>query len=447
MEGRLNPSFFGEGYQSLLKTLSSIPHIRKLGDLISDGAFGVLPPGNSYVEDGGIRFLRATELQNDNRIDWNACLRAPIEFARHERAQLKIGDVLIAVKGATIASEKSVCTVDLLDEQTIINGSIFRFQPTAETTSAFLREVLSSNFIKQQMKASLILNNAVDYLSRTSLDSLAFPLPAIRTQRLLVEEMETARAARKQKLAEADALLASVDDFVLRQLGLTAPKEEKRLSFAVRRCDVVRNDTCNPDYYHSERMASLRGIQSNKQLRCSSLEEITDFIREAVDIDDSSGYIGLASVQSNTGELVEIPKQDIEGKCFVFCENDVLFARLRPYLNKIWRAEFQGFCSTEFHVIRVKLGQQVLPDYLASILRSSLILAQTKHMMTGNTHPRLANEAVVNLVIPIPDENIQQTIAAEIARRREQARSLREQANTEWETAKAHFEAQLLGEA
>ena len=43
-------------------------------------------------------------------------------------------------------------------------------------------------------------------------------------------------------------------------------------------------------------------------------------------------------------------------------------------------------------------------------------------MMTGNTHPRLANEDVVNLVVPVPEPKVQEKIAAEVARRRDEAR-------------------------
>ena len=66
-------------------------------------------------------------------------------------------------------------------------------------------------------------------------------------------------------------------------------------------------------------------------------------------------------------------------------------------------------------------------------------------MMTGNTHPRLANDDVVNLIIPIPDIDTQSTIAAEVHRRRDQARMLRSQAETEWTQAKRWFEDQLQG--
>ena len=80
-------------------------------------------------------------------------------------------------------------------------------------------------------------------------------------------------------------------------------------------------------------------------------------------------------------------------------------------------------------------------------MRSRLILAQTIHMMSGNTHPRLANDDVTNLIIPIPALEIQQQISEEVQNRREEARRLRSQAETGWQEAKRWFEEQLLGSA
>ena len=93
-----------------------------------------------------------------------------------------------------------------------------------------------------------------------------------------------------------------------------------------------------------------------------------------------------------------------------FQTDDVLFARLRPYLNKVYCAEMSGCCSTEFHVLQVIDCEALLPEYLT--------LAQTTHMMTGNTHPRLTNDDVANLTVPIPPPGVQQPIATEIQYRR-----------------------------
>ena len=66
-------------------------------------------------------------------------------------------------------------------------------------------------------------------------------------------------------------------------------------------------------------------------------------------------------------------------------------------------------------------------------------------MATGNTHPRLTNEDVANLAIPVPAPAVQERITAEVARRRQQVRRLRAEAEAGWQAAKQWFEEQLLG--
>ena len=138
---------------------------------------------------------------------------------------------------------------------------------------------------------------------------------------------------------------------------------------------------------------------------------MVDFIRNQLKT-PGENYLGLAQVQSHTGELTDAT-DTATGTCYTYQTDEVLFARLRPYLNKVYRAEMDGCCSTEFHVLRVKNREKLLPEYLAAILRSRPVLAQTIHMMAGNTHPRLTDDDVEKLRIPIPIMEVQETIAAE----------------------------------
>jgi len=328
----------------------------------------------------------------------------------------------------------------------------------ASTGFVILREFRTGG-IERDYLLNVLLSQLVlrQFLQRSSggnypaitpdqLDKVLIPILPLHVQRALVAEMQAARETRKQKLAQADALLAGLDAYLLAQLGIAPPQEDKRQVFAVRLGDVRGTSRLNSDYFHPERVIAIRAMQEKKGgLRAERLTDIADFVRDLATVTAEEKYIGLASVQSNTGELIESVEEEAEGACLRYVENDVLFARLRPYLNKVHRAEKDGTCSTEFHVIRIRNDGNVLPDYLATILRSSLILVQTRHMMTGNTHPRLTNDDVVNLVIPIPDLRVQQTITAEVNRRREQARQLRAQAAAEWDAAKARFEEKLLG--
>lgn len=252
-------------------------------------------------------------------------------------------------------------------------------------------------------------------------------------------------------LATADALLADLDGFVLHQLGLTLPPPSAhRTTFAVRRADAIASRKLYPDYFHPERLGAIRAIAKVYEGdRCATLLSLADFRRDQRRVRPGDDYLGLANVQSNTGERVESSEEDGAGSIFEYGEHDVLFARLRPYLNKVYRAERSGVCSPEFHVMRVRRGEDgkphVIPDYLAAVLRSAVVLAQTRHMMTGNTHPRLANEDVVNLVVPVPGRDAQEKIAAEVAHRHIKARRLRAEADVLWRQAKANFESALLG--
>ena len=152
----------------------------------------------------------------------------------------------------------------------------------------------------------------------------------------------------------------------------------------------------------------------------------------------------MASIQSNTGERVEL-EELVTGNAFKYNVRDVLYCRLRPYLNKVYLAETSGVCSTEFHVMKPQ-DDSILPEYLAIIMRSKLTLLQTKHMMTGNTHPRISDKDVKALVIPVPSKKVQQKIVDEYKICTSRARQLRQEAEKEWQDAREQFEKELLGE-
>ena len=225
---------------------------------------------------------------------------------------------------------------------------------------------------------------------------LRLPLPPISEQEKLVTTMDTARAERKAKLAKADVLLAGVDDFVLDALDIKPPPEDFRRVFAVNSARIREDGSLNSDYYHPERMLTLRALETaSNDLRIAPLEDVVNFKRNQIKT-PGENYLGLVNIQSHTGEITD-SVDTAKGVCFTHETGDVLFARLRPYLNKVHRAETDGCCSTEFHVLRVKDPESLSADYLAAVLRSRLVLAQTVHMITGNTHPRLTNHDVANL--------------------------------------------------
>ncbi len=260
--------------------------------------------------------------------------------------------------------------------------------------------------------------------------------------------MDAARAERKAKLTQADALLSGIDDFLLNALGITPLPSDSRRAFAVSLAEAraPNQKRLNPDYYHPERIGALRTLNAaSHNLKVAHLSEVAGFVRNKIPA-PSENYLSLAHIESHTGELADAT-DTASGGCFTFQTDDVLFARLRPYLNKVYHAEMNGCCSLEFRVLRVRDRDALLPEYLAAVIRSRLTLSQTIHMMAGNTHPSLPNDDVADLAIPIPAVEVQETIVAEIRRRRAQARRLRAEAEAVWQSAKRRFEERLLGAA
>ena len=64
-------------------------------------------------------------------------------------------------------------------------------------------------------------------------------------------------------------------------------------------------------------------------------------------------FVGLEHVERDTGRLLgQARASEMKSAVTVFHPGDVLYARLRPYLNKVAVPDFSGCASAEFLVFR-----------------------------------------------------------------------------------------------
>ncbi|MYA99517.1 hypothetical protein F4X90_07550, partial [Candidatus Poribacteria bacterium] len=139
------------------------------------------------------------------------------------------------------------------------------------------------------------------------------------------------------------------------------------------------------------------------------MKDAIKFRREIVNNFSELPYVGMENIQSNTGFYVHLTKEKgTFNSALKFEVGDVLFPKLRPYLNKVHLAQFKGVCSTEFHVLK---GIDLNNLYLFTFLSSKLVLNQTTCLMTGNTLPRLQTQEIERLPILLPPPEIQNNIA------------------------------------
>jgi type I restriction enzyme S subunit len=64
-------------------------------------------------------------------------------------------------------------------------------------------------------------------------------------------------------------------------------------------------------------------------------------------------YVGLEHIESQSMKLIGNGfASEIRSSAVRFSKGDVLYGKMRPYLNKVWVAEFDGLCSAEFLVFQ-----------------------------------------------------------------------------------------------
>ena len=116
----------------------------------------------------------------------------------------------------------------------------------------------------------------------------------------------------------------------------------------------------------------------------------------------------MENIESGTGCYIPSNEEkESFGSAVLFDKGEVLFPKLRPYLNKVHLAEFKGVCSTEFYSLTAK---ECSNKYLFIFLNSQLVVNQTSFLMSGNTLPRLQTEEVQSLLVPIPPPEVQNQI-------------------------------------
>ncbi len=174
--------------------------------------------------------------------------------------------------------------------------------------------------------------------------------------------------------------------------------------FLVNRSEI--EGRLDPEQFHKERILAIERIKgTGNYMPLSSIASFTKTI--TTHIEQGQKYVGLENIISEYGDYFETKEKQSISSAAIFKKGNILFPKLRPYLNKVFYASFDGICSTEFYVLESRI---VDAEYLSIYLRSSMVVNQTKHLVTGNTLPRLQTEDVKRLLVPVPSTVIQKKI-------------------------------------
>ena len=123
-------------------------------------------------------------------------------------------------------------------------------------------------------------------------------------------------------------------------------------------------------------------------------------------------FIEMEHVEAHTMKLLgTVPAATMKSSAVHFKPGDVLYGRLRPYLNKVFRPTFEGLCSAEFIVFPE--NDRIDGRYLQYFLNSGAFVRFATHLNAGD-RPRVDFDQIAPYKIPVPSLAQQHEIVAEL---------------------------------
>ncbi|WP_289732989.1 restriction endonuclease subunit S [uncultured Duncaniella sp.] len=206
-------------------------------------------------------------------------------------------------------------------------------------------------------------------------------------------EQEAIAAWLDEKCGEIDAAIAKVD----REIELIDELKQSEISRVV-----------------------TRGLNPDAPLRPSGIDWIGDipehwkmcrfknfmYLKTTPSVSDIK--VGLENLESGSGKFIE-SDTEFEGNGVEFCTNNILYGKLRPYLKKVWLAEFSGNAIGDFFVFSNCPNSNA--SYLKYVLLSDGFTKQADGSTFGAKMPRVSSEFILTLPFYLPPLAEQQAIA------------------------------------
>ncbi len=164
----------------------------------------------------------------------------------------------------------------------------------------------------------------------------------------------------------------------------------------------------------------LQGVFENGNWETKTFNEICEISSKLIDPRKPEFqnliHIGAGNIESMSGILSDLKtaKEEnlISGK-FLFDESMVLYSKIRPYLMKVVKCDFQGLCSADIYPLK-PFKKVITKDYLYHLL---LTKEFTNYAILGSQRagmPKVNREHLFAYKFKLPSVEDQQTIVRKL---------------------------------
>lgn len=451
---RLDPSFYSPQYREFDEVLANCRYeCKEIRDLRIEVFQGV---SRNLLENDGIRLLKVKNILPDGSIDFADS--EPISDVPTNKI-LKDGDIISPFIGAAIKGYKFGYFEDREGERWTFDNNTGVFRNNDERVlSRYLWSFFQLEITHRQLDR-IIGGGGVPYLGAEYAKRLKVILPPLPEQRKIVAELDAAYATKRAADERAAKLLASIDEMVLKELGIAnLPKPDTSLSsriFTVPAREAL-NDRFDAHYNQNffRDLADL--IREDK--RCCRLGSVGTFVRGVTYKSEDEAECGHAILRANNVSLEEF---DLDLSDLVYVSSDLAFSPAqqikdgdilicaasgsKEHAGKVAyvrNAPDDTYIGGFMMVLRTDAG--VNPEYVAVYMQSSIFRGLIFRHLGGTNINNVSLELLNKLPLILPDAAMQNGIASKASSIRAEACKLKADATAALEVAKRKIEAKIV---
>ena len=155
-------------------------------------------------------------------------------------------------------------------------------------------------------------------------------------------------------------------------------------------------------------------ISNSKDLPIKKMNDIAPICQYKGPFEDDVWLLNLDMVESQSGRIIKhniVRMDEIGGSVCTFDENNILYSKLRPYLNKVVIPDGKGYATSEL-VPLLPNNKVINRTYLAYLLRSNEFVEMIKEKVAGAKMPRVSMNDFREFNVPVPPLELQNQFAS-----------------------------------
>ena len=443
LEGRWDPLFYSSNYRFIIQNTKF--ELSKLGNVIlySKSGFGAGKNDQADSLKNGVIHIRPTNLNKDGLLTVEKSIYVP---ERKNETTLSIGDVLfnntnsqelVGKTGLYSSEQKSFLEkklgVDKLEKLYFSNHITCIRVDNAKITPEYLWLILNL-YQSKNIFYSLCTNwNNQSGIGLDLLRSLKIPIPGLEQQKSLTNLLLNAQAYRQQKEQEAQNLLDSIDDYLMKELDIELPEIDNSLESRVFQTTFSEITGKKFDAFGTKNYLNKMKSRKYEEINLSSVAYLEKGISITSNSITSGKYPVIAGGQSSPYNHNE----------YNHIGNVITISASGAYAGFVWYHSTPIFASDCTKVFS-KDEKQITTPYIYEILK--LKQQDIYNLQVGAGQPHVYSSDLSKILIPLVDFKIQNKIVSHIQSIREQAKQLQNDAQQQFEEAKKEIERMILGE-